>query len=281
MDAKQTWIILRSTIEMATDQALLSTPTRREATSVPGTPYKRARSFPEDAIYVTPSKAPRLMQPVARSKREALRINSLISRAGHGDEESSPTDSDLSSCSDTGAISPLSDASSLPSSSPEMDYLDVFLGKSVLAKETVELNRIIAATMSHEPCHRFKVPKRPILTSKSRTLNLMVSSSRGSLEDATIYATEINAVTTSSEGSKIPILTSACERVTIPVNSSIKRKHKLLKEALFGIDYAADESESEAPDAALIEGFEFKSGYERSGTDREIKKIRWANDLIV
>ena len=266
---------------MATDQACFSTPTRNNINSIPGTPNKRDRSCLEIDINVTPSKAPRLMQPVAKSKLEALRMRSLISRAGHDHEEMSPTDSDLSSYSDTGSISPLSDASSLPSSSPEMGYLDVFHTKSVLTKETIELNRILAATMRHEPCHRQKSPPRPILTSNSKTLNLLVSSSRGSLEDATIYATEINAITASSDGSKIPMVKNVCERVTIPVNPSIKRKHKLLKEALLGGDYNVNEAESEIPDAALIEGFEFKSAHARSGTKKQLKKIRWADELIV
>lgn len=102
-----------------------------------------------------------------------------------------------------------------------------------------------------------------------------------SLEDATIYATEINAITASSDGSKIPMVKNVCERVTIPVNPSIKRKHKLLKEALLGGDYNVNEAESEIPDAALIEGFEFKSAHARSGTKKQLKKIRWADELIV
>lgn len=262
---------------MTSDPACFSTPIRNGTNSVPGTPNKRNRNPVDYFDDVTPSKAPRLMQPVAKSHLEALQVQTLISRAGRGEDDSSSTDSELSVFSDTGSVSPVSDISSLPSSSPDVGYLDTFYGKSVLTKEAIELNRIIAATMSHEPCHRLKTPQRSILSLPSKGLNLVVSSSRGSLEDATIYATEINAIVTSSGEDKIPMLSNTYERVTIPVNPSIKRKYKQLEEARLGGDYEADETESEIPDAALIEGYEFE-GVKRSGTGKILKKIRWADE---
>ncbi|QLL34735.1 hypothetical protein HG536_0H01100 [Torulaspora globosa] len=274
------------------DAVPFSTPIKRKQAPLPETPNKRGRSSLAETVNITPSKAPRLVQPVARSAEDALKRGRLIFQSGHTDsDESSATDSDCSPWSDAGSISPLSDISSVPSSSPELEklsYLDAFATKSILEKETMELNRRICSSVvktrwrsSFEPCHRYKSPKRPILRPRNNSLNLLVRSSRGSLEDATIYATEINASITAHANVKMPMINNAYERMTIPVNSAIKRKHKLLKKALLGDDYEINEADFDVPDAALIEGFEIKAidGGEEMGNG--VRQIQWADRLAV
>ncbi|QLQ81852.1 hypothetical protein HG537_0G01060 [Torulaspora globosa] len=258
-----------------------STPIKRQRASVPGTPNKRGRSFSVETVNVTPSKAPRLVQPIARSAEDALKRGRLIFADS---DESSATDSDCSPWSDAGSISPLSDISSVPSSSPELSYLDAFNTKSILERETIELNRMICSSIvrnSFKPCHRYKSPKRPILRPRSNSLNLLVRSSRGSLEDATIYATEINASINSHTNVKLPMINNAYERMTIPVNSAIKRKHKLLKKALLGDDYEINEADFDIPDAALIEGFEIKAIDSGKEMGNGVRQIQWADRLTV
>lgn len=266
-----------------------STPIKRKQAPLPETPNKRCRGSFAEPVNVTPSKAPRLVQPVARSAEDALKRGRLIFQADS--DESSATDSDCSPWSDAGSISPLSDISSVPSSSPELEklgYFDAFATKSILEKETIELNRMICSSVvrtssggCYKPCHRYKSPKRPILRPRSNSLNLLVRSSRGSLEDATIYATEINASITAHASVKIPMINNAYERMTIPVNSAIKRKHKLLKKALLGDDYEINEAEFDVPDAALIEGFEIKAIESGRELGNGLRQIQWADRLAV
>lgn len=258
-----------------------------------------------DNVNVTPSKAPRLMQPIAQSKRDAVKLHRLNFQWSNGtnhediEESLSPnlTDNDCSAWSDTGSISPLSDISSLPSSSPEIEklsYLDVIFRdhRSILTGKAMELNRLIGSAIGtpdnvqrvrHEPCHHFRKPERSILTKRPGSLSLLVSSSRGSTEDATIYATEINATIASDNGQKIPKVTNIWERVTIPVNASIKRRHKQLKKALLGDDFDSEEEDydSELPDAALIEGYDLGLSSEEKITKvKKDKSVRWANELV-
>lgn len=277
--------------EVPSDEVQFSTPIKRKSQTLPETPNKREKSFPSEALNDTPSKAPRLVQPIAQSSGETFKLRRLIFQSEDDEpEESNSTDSDCSPWSDAGSISPLSDISSIPSSSPELDklgYLDAFIAKSMLDKEAMELNRMICSSVVKtkvggvfEPCHRYKTPKRPILRPRSSSLNLLVKSSRGSLEDATIYATEINASTTLNS-EKIPMIHSTYEKVTIPVNATIKRKHKLIKKALLGDDYEISELESDVPDAALIEGFEIKAIQDDEETANGLRKIQWADRLAV
>ncbi|CCH59121.1 hypothetical protein TBLA_0B02790 [Henningerozyma blattae CBS 6284] len=81
----------------------------------------------------------------------------------------------------------------------------------------------------HKPCHRYKTPKNPILKIHPNSLNFLVSSSKKSLEDATIFATEINMLL-SKDCLKIPKIISPLEKVSIPVNSSVKKNIKNKRE---------------------------------------------------
>lgn len=225
-------------------------------------------------------------------------------------------DSDCFSCSDFESISPMSDILSIPSSSPDIDkltYLDPFsidpyTNGSILSKETLELNRMICSSLvssqkdaeserakldiienasrrlRHKPCHYSRAPQKPILKIHSGSLNLLVSSSRGSLDDATLFATEINASITSGNAKNIPTVTKVWEKVTIPVNSAIKERHRKLQKELLGDDFEVEDDTHEvgAIDAALIQGFEFELENERD--DEKITKpktVQWAHCLVL
>ena len=141
------------------------------------------------------------------------------------------------------------------------------------------------------PRHRSSKPKKPILTIPISSLNLIVGSSKGSLQDATIFATEINALADGSVN-KLPVISNEWERVTIPVNSAVKENYKRMKQAIFGDDEASDSINygcigdvslgtsdiekfmmdgdgdtsvhSNSSDVALIRGFKFQSSSEAS-----------------
>lgn len=142
------------------------------------------------------------------------------------------------------------------------------------------------------PQHRSKTPIKPIIRNDSRSLHLIVSSGNGSLDDATIYATELNASSSStshridncsSPTSKskessynIPIIQSVWERITIPVNHKIKEKHKKLRSTYFGDIYdSEDEQISTKGDYALIRGYEFNIDFNKEPTTRPNKTVRW------
>ena len=157
--------------------------------------------------------------------------------------------------------------------------------------------------LKHVPCHHYNTPRRSILRVAPGSLNLLVSSSRGSLQDATIFATEINATVNNRE-SRLPLITNIWERITIPVNSEIKKKYKKIKTEWYHDDnydeseddevfkfedseefYGAEGSTEGAcvKDAALIRGFEFDAESCASAAPRRsspIKKsLRWASVL--
>lgn len=302
--------------------------------AVPITPNKRARScFEMYNVNTTPSKAPKLMYPIIKFKREALRLHTSnaqlftddskeaidsIDKSSDFDESSFPmgNESDCFSCSDLESISPMSDILSIPSSSPDIEklaYLDPFsidpcTNRSILSKETLELNRMICSSLvsspnetesersrleiinnnskrlKYEPCHYSRAPGKPILKIHPGSLNLLVSSSRGCLEDATLFATEINASIASGNAKNIPTVTNVWEKVTIPVNSAIKEKHRRLQKELLGDDFEieVDSHEVATADAALIKGFKFELENERADEEiKELKTVRWVHCLVL
>lgn len=146
------------------------------------------------------------------------------------------------------------------------------------------------------PLHRTKTPSKPVIRNDSKSLNLIVSSGNGSLDDATIYATEINASSMHADSSNggerephgtIPTIKNVWERITIPVNHEIKERHKRLRSSYFGEFYNLDESLSSSPqqqqedDYALIRGYEFEIDSTKatdgtnSKTNHVNKKVRW------
>ncbi|CCF57808.1 hypothetical protein KAFR_0D01620 [Kazachstania africana CBS 2517] len=231
---------------------------------------------------------------------------------------------------DMGTISPLSDISSISSLSPDIDKLEsidssdlgtfIWNTKPLIQKETYELSKMIHSAIlksplenlqidgmelqsqsttekKSEPHHRESQPKKPILNIASAGLNLIVSSSKGSLQDATIFATEINASTNGHEN-KLPVISNIWERITIPVNSSIKEKHKRIKQDLYGLyddeldidsfelfekDRKKDYNDTSTEDAALIRGFEYKLQSDCKLKNRskikQPKRVRWSTML--
>lgn len=105
----------------------------------------------------------------------------------------------------------------------------------------------------HTPHHKVMKPTRSILRIAHGSLNYVVSSSRGSVADATIYATEINATTTTE---KMPMVTQPWEKLTIPVNTAIKDKYRRMKAEYFH-EETLDAQLLEVPDAAIIRGLAF------------------------
>ncbi|SMN20508.1 similar to Saccharomyces cerevisiae YOR315W SFG1 Nuclear protein [Maudiozyma saulgeensis] len=238
----------------------------------------------------------------------------------------------ISPVSDFGSVSPFCDVPPLPSYSPvssKNEYIDPFNVDNLIwnpkpfaKKEAFELNKMLHSTLTdyknkilsetrpikkrkiriskklkHIPCHHYDKPQRSILKLQKGSLNLLVSSSKGSLQDATIFATEINA-TVNKEDSKLPLITNIWERITIPVNSEIKQKYKKIKLEWYGNDNYDDSADDEQfkfedsdefygsknedniNDAALIRGFEFDSSTASYKVANAAEKtIRWATVL--
>lgn len=240
----------------------------------------------------------------------------------------------ISPASDFGSVSPFCSVSSIPSSSPDLikaEPLDPFNvdsntwnTKPFANKDAFELNKMIHSTLvdyknkilretrpvkkpklngtkslKHVPCHRCEKPRKSILNLHEGSLNLLVSSSRGSLQDATIFATEINASVNKNKN-KLPTISSIWERITIPVNSEIKEKYKRMKVELFA-DANYDSSEDDEvfkfedseefyqkandkiiQDSALIRGFEFENYRHENNNNEDVKfkrSIKWADRL--
>ncbi|SCV05057.1 LANO_0G17524g1_1 [Lachancea nothofagi CBS 11611] len=119
--------------------------------------------------------------------------------------------------------------------------------------------------------------KRP---SSPDSLNYLVTATNGSLVNATIFATEINACT-----DKVPLPANKWERVTIPVNIDIRDQLVQGRVKLMGHGYEdcvdLDELEEfpKVKDAAIIRGYEYNienPGNNRTGIKLETeRKLRW------
>lgn len=322
---------------------ILSTPRSKTvaAVDIPLTPnknFKKSLSFQE--VVSTPSKSFRnniTFTSSATTVPQTLPIdidvksNKLKNHDDYLGYRLNLDNSDLNS--DFESISPLSEISSLPSSSPDIERLDsidpfnydchFWNTKPMLHKDAVKLNKMIHSAMldtksvnenycsvigspqlkklkryvssrkRYLPRHKSIIPKKPILNLPKNSLNLIVSSSKGSTRDATIYATEINA-SASNDENKLPVISKVWERVTIPVNSSVKEKHKKIQRDLYGSDvdslHSSDdemENNDDTEDAALIRGFEFEkvgNGFPTINSNnfpisREPKKIRWVDNI--
>lgn len=336
----------------SSDTFLLQTPISKKhiELEIPNTPSKKCKYSPDfTAEDITPSKRFRLYQARFKTSSKNIKAQTLgVSTKRNQDEISNPFMSeryndyrnivspglsfDNDCFSEHELVSPLSDISSINSTSPDVekpDSLDpfgvdsfVWNCKPLVNKEALELHRMIHSSFPmnppnsnsdmplllpklkkrlspvgrstfkparYEPSHRLLKPKKSILTIPAKSLNLIVSSSRGSLNDATIFATEINS-SLSNEENKLPAISSTWEKLTIPVNSSIKEKYKKLKDQIYGHTNSVGEDEGigedSLPDAAVIRGYEFQS--ERSDDQnlrnkeentKDYKKVQWAKVL--
>ncbi|QLG73568.1 hypothetical protein HG535_0F00780 [Zygotorulaspora mrakii] len=315
---------------MYTTPSNMSTPPRLRPLSIPTTPTKKvkATSLKGKQAEFTPSKAPRKFHFMRKEEPfRGIGISELLpslaniilnqsiknEKAPELDEIESPYafESDNTLSSDIASFNLSSDSSSIPSSSPEFEEFSfaepwVAPSMSKINDMALNLSRIYHSSflpsiensgsktavpyLKHRPCHRIKKPGRPILRLHSGSLNLLVSSSSGSLEDATIFATEINASLASPEGEKIPCIKNSFEKVTIPVNSSVKERQKKNRKKLLGECYESEsESEctnqSDTSDAAFIKGFEIKLDEDREKDFEkrvnEIKSVQWAKSLML
>lgn len=300
------------------------------------TPSKRFRLY--QAKFKTSSKNVKAQTLSVSIKKNQGEITNPFMTEGYNDYRNivSPGLSFDNDCfSEHELVSPLSDISSIISTSPDVEKIDsldpfgvdsfVWNCKPLVNKEALELHRMIHSSFPmsplesnsdvplllpklkkrlspvnrstfkptrYEPSHRLLKPKKSILTVPAKSLNLIVSSSRGSLNDATIFGTEINS-TLSNEENKLPAISSIWEKLTIPVNSSIKEKYKKLKDQIYGqaSNFGEDEdneedNEDDLPDAAVIRGYEFQSGRRDELTQcnelqntKDYKKVQWAKVL--
>ncbi|SCU84987.1 LAMI_0C09692g1_1 [Lachancea mirantina] len=114
-------------------------------------------------------------------------------------------------------------------------------------------------------------------------LNLIVSSASGSIVDATLYATEMNAA-----GSQVPLPSFVWEKVTIPVDLKVREESKL-KRARHCVYYDDSDDLNDlvlSEDAAVIRAYEFRReqgdlGMVSTHSMSAIKKnkhLRWASD---
>lgn len=176
----------------------------------------------------------------------------------------------------------------------EIPFLD---DNSSLFNVSLELHRIINSQSLesnldemhiHTPCHHMRMPTKSILKIPT-SLNLLVESSRGSLEDATIFATEINAHI-NSENNRLPIITNEMQKITIPVTTSTKERYSMLKKKylseedwdesfLSDFENDCDSSTVDATETAIIKGFKFESSISKKLQQEgyfKTKILRWS-----
>lgn len=200
-------------------------------------------------------------------------------------EDDSITSSILSSRSDF--------ESSTPSSSPILgtDFLKPAIPDEIFKNTTAfnadSLFKSPASNKMRFKPNRSLKPKKAILK-RTNGLNYIMNSLNGNFKDATIFATEVNSYLSEN----VPYPTCPLERVTIPVNSEIKRKYKEERNELLGGYYNSsdDECDQNSPsflqeeatesssntnktkigsDAAVIRAYEFTFGSPTSSTSSE------------
>ncbi|KAL3229987.1 Superficial pseudohyphal growth protein 1 [Nakaseomyces bracarensis] len=264
---------------------ICSTPSAKliDTSSCPSTPNKKGKYAPLQLV-TTPSKKTQrklpfqLLSPSYENKEESrleeeymqLRMNQRYS----------------------GSISPLSETHSIaPTRLEETEPQAQIDALNTTHPETIEINKLLNKQLYEElrlqgqeeeqekersvPRHKVSKPTRPILKINSGFLNYLVTSSRGSVADATIYATEINATK-----QPMPMVTSPWEKLTIPVNPMIKSRYSRLKREFFDeCDEESDAGEDlgTGVDAAIVRGFAFPRQATSTRSPFYIpKKLRWA-----
>lgn len=294
----------------------LSTPESRKTRvlSLPATPHKHGKVSILANTKSSPSRISKIRTPFhsrrycTRAECSSLSIETQINDELTEDESENATgynlqldmsDERITRC---GITSPLSDCSSNFTllSSPENEPHDNLISPDIktdpsimMNKEAFDLNRMIVLSLIKEnkifaksiPMHKYLIPKKPLLKYPKNSLNYIVTSSRGSVEDATIYATEINTNT-----DKLPIIKDSRERLTIPINPLIKKRYKkhkfrLLAENPISDDELSDnivEGHTDIPDAAIVRGYTFDDGYEARMVHNEsgitlVKRLRWSD----
>lgn len=248
------------------------------AGTCPGTPNKKGKYIPLHKLVTTPSKNStsvlpfQLLSPTYDNKEDADRENEYMQRQ-------------LRRIRYTGSISPLSetcpplktDACACACTCTCTSTCTAAAAAAATAVEINELNKQLYEELrqgNRKPCHKVSKPTRPILKVNTDALNYLVTSSHGSVADATIYATEINAAR-----QPVPMVTSPWEKLTIPVNPAIKSRYVRLRRELFADEITTDEdrrSDVDA-DAAIVRGFAFAARESAARSPFYVaKKLRWA-----
>ncbi|CDO95726.1 unnamed protein product [Kluyveromyces dobzhanskii CBS 2104] len=169
-------------------------------------------------------------------------------------------DDEFESCEDDSVVSSILSSLSendtpTPSSSPVLDvpFCKGF-PKSIHTKTgdhpaTVAMFKLSLPTKTKFKPNKDLKPNKSILK-KSEGLNFIMNSLNGNYKDATIFATEVNSYLTEN----VPYPTCPIERVTIPVNSEIKKKYKHDRnESLGGYYNPSDEEEDLSADDEIDE----------------------------
>ncbi|EDO17889.1 hypothetical protein Kpol_1010p1 [Vanderwaltozyma polyspora DSM 70294] len=312
---------------MYTNQDMLSTPPskRKLELPIPRRPSKKIHLKSLEIVSSASAEASPIVNHkiILQNKDKTIKSNGIsvisqrLNEEDTDEEDDIEDDNEIFSSTEAKISSPFSDDNMTPTLSSNDDLIKE-IGESNMSTVNLSLdkqlkfhltNLILKRQQSEEfkllnhnkefsssyiskPQHRFQKPKKSILLLPKNSLNMIVSSSRGSLEDATIYATEINA-SLSKEGFSLPMVRSPDEKVTIPVNSEIKKRYKQLKKEYlnaFGkIDTESDAEEEEekqeinkndddisnSQDAALIRGYYFENNSNSNYDNKKYKKVRW------
>lgn len=193
--------------------------------------------------------------------KDGLRLSPHISipliRTEDGDIEDDDYDfngdveDELESCEDdsvaSSILSSLSDIESpTPSSSPVFDDTSFRNAlKPNAMKNVVDPATVAMFTLPLPTKIKFKPNKalKPVASILKRTagLNFIMNSLNGNYKDATIFATEVNSYLSEN----VPYPTCTIERVTIPVNSEIKRKYKQDRNEMLGGYYNSSDEDQD------------------------------------
>lgn len=283
------------------EQDLLSTPPSKRIAelTVPNPPSKkyRLRSLNiTNTLNISPSVVSKSMHVEIKSNSKSI-TPQTFNMADENSSDTTDNEDDIFSAAEHRLSSPFSDDASRSYLSL-CDDTNKWFNNSNIADVTLALNKLIPDTLKTQssykqikkPCHRFQNPKKSILVIPQEGLNLIVRSSKGSLEDATIYATEINA-SLSRKDFNLPLISNTDEVVTIPVNASIRQKYKRYKRAYLNKFGQIDDSDFEEeasgnksnddliPDAALIRGYSYDIGTSKhkiSKTLASCNTLSWA-----
>ncbi|EDO15970.1 hypothetical protein Kpol_1044p30 [Vanderwaltozyma polyspora DSM 70294] len=136
-------------------------------------------------------------------------------------------------------------------------------------------------------------PKKPILK-LTKSLNLIVESSKGTIEDATLFATEINK-RTGLYGSKLPTISDEHQQVIVPItvtkedrDNELRRLHLFIEDTSNQMDETTDENIRVGEDGyiesytAIIRGQRFELLNQKDLSDRvdgNMKVLKWSETI--
>ncbi|SCU98359.1 LAFA_0G17370g1_1 [Lachancea sp. 'fantastica'] len=182
----------------------------------------------------------------------------------------------------------LHEESSLQLAPRKSDVLPLFSTGPKKLHSGITIAKPITRRSIHQRADAIKsILKRP---SSPDSLNYLVTATNGSLTNATIFATEINA-----SSREVPLPSNKWERVTIPVNVDMRDQLLQNRAKLFGHESEGNASTENdhmggslrMNDAAIIRGYEFDIGTPVSNhianedtnkLDKE-RRLRWGKEI--